>query len=156
MRALLMVVTVSLLNAEAAHAADDSPSIPASLSCAFESYADAGSKKGQTQFIAAVHQYSSGAGFRYIEIDPKHGTARTGENEALALPVRLVVTTRAWVFINLAVYGDTTVVSTTTVFIQNEPEASLGIYRAVFSSQLVYDGEIMASQNYGHCQAITG
>jgi hypothetical protein len=155
MRALLMVITVFLLIADAALAAGDSPPIPASLICEFESNASGSAKKGQTHFVAEAHQYSA-MGLRHTEIDPEHRTARFGPNATIGETVYLTVTARTWTFVGFTDSDDVTMVSVTTVFVQNEPEAPIGIYRAVDSRQLVDNGEIMAAQNYGHCRAVKG
>lgn len=86
----------------------------------------------------------------FSSLDPLKGTAQFIGSIG-ATNVTFISTAFAWSFIETTDVGN---VNVTEVFLWNEPNADLGMYRAVHSRHSSIMGVIVASQHYGRCKVL--
>ncbi len=148
------IVRAAVLGAIAAFvgraAMAEQPPIPNALRCEFSAYTAGTSEPHQIAFDVAAKDEGGIDPLIYSALDPDKRTAQMVGN-AGASDVTFFAMSTTWSFVEVTDFGNVTV---TQVFLWDEPEAELGVYRAVHSRQSSIMGAIAASQHYGHCKAL--
>lgn len=130
-------------------ALSDEPKMPKALQCTFESYASGTAEQSDARIAARVRQEPGIDPLTYTAFDSAKGKALLSGN-AGAAEVMFIATAFTWSFVEVTEAGN---VNVTEVFLWNEPNADLNIYRAVHSRHSSMMGSIVASQHYGRCKA---
>jgi hypothetical protein len=128
----------------------DAPPLPGALKCEFDSYTSAIAEKADSKIRATVRTEPGIDPLTYADLDAANGSAQLIGNIG-ASRVTLIATGITWSFVEVTAAGN---VNVTQAFLFDEPDAPLGLYRAIHSRHSSIAGIIVASQHYGHCKAL--
>ena len=126
--------------------------IPLELHCDFELFVSAVAGPNSTQFTAEVQPASTADNITYFSIDASGRTAWVEGGGSESGQVVFDAWDATWTFTEYTYKGD---IYVTQVFLEDEPNNSRQIYRAVRSKQWTAFGSVLASQYYGVCKAVS-
>jgi hypothetical protein len=150
MRALSCIALPVLAFAVCDNARAEAPPFPGALRCGFESYTSAVAGKPDKSIRATVRAEPGIDPLIYTAFDAANGSAQLIGNVG-ASRVTLIATGITWSFVEVTDAGN---VNVTQAFLFEEPDAQVGLYRAIHSRHSSFAGAIVASQHYGRCKAL--
>ena len=133
------------------HTAWAQTAVPLELQCDFALLVSAVAGPNSSQFTAEVQSASAADDITYFNIDASSRTAWAEGGASDSGQVVFDAWEATWTFTEYTYKGD---INVTQVFLEEEPNGSRQVYRAVRSKQWTAFGSVLATQSYGACRAV--
>lgn len=146
----LFLITCILVAHVSSEACSDAPPPPKALRCEFETYSSGTAQQNDARINARIEHEAGIDPLTFAAFDIAKGTAQMIGNTESS-DVTLIATAFSWSFVEVTETGN---VNVTQVFLWDEPNADIGLYRAVHSRHSSIMGSIAVSQHYGRCKVL--
>jgi hypothetical protein len=123
---------------------------PYELRCEFDALASAFAPSGSTDFIVDVQHMFGADSISFFNINIVTRSALAEGNNVESGRVVVEIWPSTWTFTEYTFAGN---IYVTQVFIENEPDARRGNFRAIRSRQWASLGGVYGTQHYGVCHA---
>lgn len=125
---------------------------PFELRCEFDTLASAIAPSGSTEFTVDVQHMAGLDSISFFNINIASRSALAEGNNIESGRVVVEVWPSTWTFTEYTFVGN---IYVTQVFVENEPDARRGIFRAIRSRQWASLGGVYGTQQYGVCRALS-